>query len=419
MRVLPYHPPLVASHGEGCRIWDVDGNEYIDLNMAYGPLLFGHRPRFVIDAVVEQLRERGSILGFPQALNFEVGEKIKHLYPSIELLRFANSGSEAVATTVRLARAFTGRDGLLLFEGNYHGWNDAVFHRCHVGLNELPTAAFSPAVAGTPGMNGRLHGWTAQFNVLESVRACLERHGAEIGAILLEPVMGNAGVIPPADGFLAGLRELADEFDCLLIFDEVITGLRVAPGGAQQRFGVRPDLTVLSKALGGGFPLAAFGGRADILELLVNRTVFHGGVYSGNAAVLSAANAVLDRVIAGGAAMYDELERRTRYLATGMENILTRHDVPHVAQQVGAVMGLYLTREPTDSLDTYRAVVQSCDFEGFIQFQHRLLEQGVYIHPNQFEVQFVSTAHQQADLDECLARFERAAAVFAGSRVTV
>lgn len=412
MRVLPYHPPFVAHRGNGSRVWDVDGNHYIDLNMAYGPLLFGHRPQFVLDAVTEQICQRGSMLGFPQELNYQVAEKIKCLFPSIDLLRFANSGTEAVTTAVRLAKTFSGRDGLLLFEGNYHGWNDAVFHRYHSRLEELSPEDFAPASPGTPGMNGHLHGWVAQFNSLASVRACLERHADSIGAIIVEPVMANAGVIAPLKEFLPGLRRLADEFGCVLIFDEVITGLRVAAGGAQERYGQRPDLTVISKALGGGFPVSAFGGRAEIMELLVNRKVFHGGVYSGNAAVLAAADAVLERVIAEKPEMYQQLEDSTEYLARGIGQILERHGVPHLIRHVGAMMSIFLLRENTSTINTYRDVVRSCDFEGFIRLQHRLLDHGVYIHPNQFEPQYLSTAHSHADLEQTLVRFEEVASVF-------
>lgn len=413
MRALPYHPPLVAKRGEGCRIWDVDGNEYLDFNMAYGPLLFGHRPQFIIDAVTEQIQERGSLLGFPQELNFQVGEKIKKLFPSIDLLRFANSGTEAIATTVRLAKAFTGRNGLLMFEGNYHGWNDAVFHRCHASLSELADEGFGPATPGTAGMNGRINAWLAQFNNVQSVRACLERHGSHVAAILVEPVMANAGVIAPAADFLPSLRQLADEFGCVLIFDEIITGLRVAAGGAQQRYGVAPDMTALSKALGGGFPVAAFGGRAQIMELLVSRKVFHGGVYAGNAMVLSAANAVLDKVIAEGPRLYSQLESSAKQVATGISRVLTTKGIPHLVRSVGAMLALYLLNEPDQQIETYRDVVRGCDFEGFIQFERLLLDQGVYIHPNQFEPQYVSTAHTHADVELALERFEQAAAIYA------
>lgn len=418
MRVLPYHPPLVIDRGEGCRVWDVSGNEYVDLNMGYGPLLFGHRPAFVIDAVVEQIRERGSMFGFPQRLNFEVAEKIQQLFPSMQLMRFANSGTEAVAAVVRVARAYTDRPGIVLFEGHYHGWNDQVFHRYHTTLGELSDQPGAAALPGCPGMNGSpANAWMARFNDLDNLRACLARHPDEVAAVIMEPVMGNSGVVAPHPGFLAGVREAAHEVGALLIFDEVITGLRVAAGGAQQRYGVRPDLTVLSKALGGGFPVAAFGGAMDIMDLIARGKVFHGGVYSGNASVLAAANAVLNHILSSGQPLYDRLEDNTGRLAQGIAEILRRHRLPHVVQHVGPMLAIYLTREDGVFIQSYRDARRYCDFEGFIRLQAQLLDCGVYIHPNQFEPQYLSTAHTPADIDSCLDRFNQAVRIFSATRM--
>ncbi len=415
MRVLPYHPPLVMQRGEGCRIWDADGNEYIDLNMAYGPLMFGHRPKFLIEAVVEQITERGSILGFPQNLNFEVGEKIQQLFPSMELMRFANSGTEASASAIRLARAFTGRRGIILFEGHYHGWNDAVFHRYHAPLDTLPEKPGYLALPGTKGTNGAPHdAWMAQFNDLDSVRACFERHAGDIAAVILEPVMANAGVIPPEQGFLQGLRDLTQEHGSLLIFDEVITGLRLAPGGAQQRYGIRPDLTILSKALGSGFPLAAFGGNAQVMDLITRGEVFHGGVYSGNATVLSAANAVLNKVIADGQAAYDELENNAVLFVDGIRSSLARHGLPFLVQHVGPIISIFVTEKPGVTIRNYRDARRHCDVEGFIRLQHLLLERGLYIHPNQFEPLYLCFAHQREEIELCLECMDAAFEAFLG-----
>jgi len=416
MRVLPYHPPLVVQSGQGSRIRDVDGNDYLDLNIAYGPLLFGHRPPFVIDAVVEQITQRGSILGFPQTLSFEVAEKIQLLFPSMELMRFANSGTEAVASSIRLARAVTGRRGVMLFEGHYHGWSDAVFHCYHAGLDRLSEEPGAPAIPGTMGMNGAPHdAWLARFNHLDSVRACFDRHGDDIAAVILEPVMGNAGVIPPEPGFLEGLREITQERGALLVFDEVITGLRIAPGGAQQRYAVRPDLTILSKALGGGFPIAAFGGAAHIMERIVSRDVFHGGVYSGNAAVLAAANAVLTHVIAHGQAAYDELEVNASTLTQGAREIFRKLDVPCFIQHVGPMITILLTTRPVAAIREYRDALRCCDQEGHIRLQKLLLEHGLYIHPNPFEPQYLSFAHSRADIDLCVELIDSAARVFSAT----
>jgi glutamate-1-semialdehyde 2,1-aminomutase len=407
MRVLPYHPALVIDRGEGCRIWDVDDNEYIDLNMAYGPLLFGHRPPFLMESVIEQLREKGSQLGFPQELNFLVAEKVKQLFPSIDLLRFANSGTEAVASAVRLARTFTGRRDIVLFEGHYHGWSDAVFHQYHAPLESFSDEPLRTAVASTGGMAGAPRdAYVVQWNDADALEDVLRRLDGKVAAVIMEPVMGNASVIPPGPGYLAAAREITRKHGALLIFDEVITGLRVAPGGAQQLYGVSPDITVISKALGGGFPVAAFGASAEIMALVAEGKVFHGGVYSGNALVLSAANAVLGLVMAEGDRLYAELNERAAQLTSGIEQILRRREIPHVVQHVGPMISVVLTQGHVDALTNYREVRRYADFDGYIRLQHGLLDRGVYVHPNQFEPLYLSTAHSEQDIEDVLERFD-------------
>ena len=253
MRVLPYHLPLVAERGEGSRLWDADGNEFIDFNMAYGPLILGHRPARVIESVTRQITDFGSQLGFPNELTTRVAEKVKHLFPSMELMRFANSGTEAIASSIRLARTVTGRNRIVLFEGNYHGWSDAVFHKYHAPLGELPADGFGPSIPGTTGMDGApLDAITVRWNDLETFHRVMQQYGDTIAGVILEPVMGNAGVIPPHPDLLPGLREATLDYGSLLIFDEVITGFRIGAGGAQEHFLIHPDITVVSKALGGG-----------------------------------------------------------------------------------------------------------------------------------------------------------------------
>ena len=407
MRVLPYHPALVIDRGEGCRIWDVDDNEYIDLNMAYGPLLFGHRPAFLMESVIQQLREKGSQLGFPQELNFLVAEKVKQLFPSIDLLRFANSGTEAVASAVRLARAFTARPNIVLFEGHYHGWSDAVFHPYHAPLETLSNEPLRPAQAGTGGMAGAPRdAYVAEWNDADALADVLNRLQDSVAAVVMEPIMGNAGVILPRPGYLATVREMTRRHGALLIFDEVISGLRVAPGGAQQLYGVRPDITVLSKALGGGFPVAAFGASEEIMALVAEGKLFHGGVYSGNALVLSAADAVLTLVLAEGDRIYAELNERAAQLVGGVKQILRRRDVPHVVQHAGPMISIVLTKSHVDEVTNYRDVCRHADFDGYIRLQHALLDAGVYVHPNQFEPLYLSTAHGQSDIEEVLERFD-------------
>ena len=325
MRVLPYHLPLVATKGQGSRVWDMDGNEYIDLNMAFGPLIFGHCPDLIVSRVDDQIRNRGSQLGFPTEITIRVAEKIQKLFPSMELMRFANSGTEADVSAARLARTFTGRPKIIQFEGHYHGWSDTLFNRYHAPLDELSTGAYGPTTSGTKGLNGAPHdNLLVRWNDIDSLEKCLNDHRGQIAAVMMEPVMGNAGVVPPKPDYLESVRSLTKDHETLLIFDEVITGLRVAPGGAQEYYGVRPDITVISKAVGGGYPVAAFGASKEIMEVVVDGTMFHGGVFSGNAIVMAAAEAVLDEVLAHGESIYRHMHSVSDELCRGVDEILTR-----------------------------------------------------------------------------------------------
>ena len=410
MRVLPYHLPLVAERGCGSRVWDSDGKEYIDLNMAYGPLIYGHCPPHIVESVSRQIAQSGSQLGFPTEIGVRVAEKVKTLFPSIELLRFSNSGTEAIASAIRLARSFTGRKKIIRFEGHYHGWSDAVFNRYHAPLSELPEKGYGPAVAGTDGMNGAPHDCLCvRWNDLDTLDRCLEEHGDAIAACIMEPVMGNAGVIPPEPQYLHGVRERMLDRDALLIFDEVITGMRVAAGGAQQYYDVHPDITILSKALGAGYPIAAFGTSREIMEPVVDGTVFHGGVYSGNAVVMAAAEASLDAMLADTESMYQQLHAISDELAGGIREILSRLSVPHVVQHVGPMLSLFLTNVPVDRITEYRQVLKYCNSDRYIEFQHFMQQAGVYFHPNQFEPMFLSTTHTSSDIATVLERIEEGA----------
>jgi glutamate-1-semialdehyde 2,1-aminomutase len=410
MRVLPYHLPLVAERGQGSKVWDIEGNEYLDFNMAFGPLLFGHCPHHVIAAVTRQITERGSQLGFPTEVTIRVAEKVKRLFPSMELMRFANSGTEACASAVRLARAYTGRRKVIMFEGHYHGWSEAVFNRYHAPLEELPAEGFGPALPGTTGMTDGIHDViVAQWNDLDTLERCLKEHGHEVAAVMMEPVMGNAGANLPREGYLQGVREMTLDNDVLLVFDEVISGFRVAAGGAQERFLVTPDITVVSKALGGGYPVAAFGASAEIMDTIVRGKLFHGGVFSGNAVVMAAAEAVLDAILADTAGIYEHLETIGNRFADGVDDILTQLDIPHQVHHLGALISVLLTDEGAPQLHNYRDVRRHCDFEGYIQWQQTMQRDGMYFHPNQFEPMFLSTAHTIDDIDAALDLMERGA----------
>jgi glutamate-1-semialdehyde 2,1-aminomutase len=407
MRVLPYHIPFVARRGKGCYIWDADDKQYIDLNMAYGPLIFGHCPPDVMSRVCDQITNSGSQLGFPSEISTRVAEKIKILFPSMELLRFANSGTEAIASAIRLARTATGRNKIILFEGHYHGWSEAVFNRYHAPLEELPEAGFGPAIPGTTGMNGAPHDViVVRWNDKDAFERCLEVHGDSVAACIMEPVMGNAGVIPPEPGFLHEIREATLDRDILLIFDEVITGIRIAAGGAQEHFQVTPDITIVSKALGGGFPVAAFGASRDLMDVIASGSLFHGGVYSGNALVMSAAEAVLGKIIVDQEEIYRHLYQVSDQLADGIRDVLTKANVPHLVQHFGPMLSMFLTSEPVEKFTNYRDVRRHCDFQRFIELQHKMQRRGVYYHPNQFEPIFLSTTHQAEDIGNVLDRLE-------------
>ncbi len=410
MRVPDYHLPLVIDRADGAKIWDVDGNELIDMNMGFGPLIFGHRPRIVTEAIERELHQRGTLLGFPDTLQIEVAERVKAAFPSIDLLRFTSTGTETSQTAVRLARAFTGRTKLLLFEGHYHGSTDATFHRYHASPNDLEATSGLGAIPGTGGMNGGPRDvLVVPFNNIPALEAMLARHGSEIAAVMLEPVMGNGGVIPPDPGYLEAVRDAAHKAGALLVFDEVITGFRIAHGGAQERYGVKADITMLSKAISGGVPLGAVGGRGDIMKLMVEGKVFHGGVYSGNPMCLAAALAVQREYERNGPAIYDGLEAAAERLVTGLRRLFAENGIPGVVQNVGAMVSCWIAKAPTtEQPRSYRDVVRLMDREALIRFQHAGQRNGIYFHPMHFEPWYVSTAHTPEVIDTVLARLKTA-----------
>ena len=411
MRVLDYHLPLVVRAADGAWIEDADGNRLIDLNMGYGPLILGHRHPLILDAIRSELDRRGTVLGFPHELSHNVAELVRDAFPSIDCLRFTSSGTEAGQTAVRLARAFTGRDRVVVFEGHYHGSSDALFHRYHAPLAELDARSECQAIPGTGGMGGQpstTH--VLPWNDADRLEQFLARRGAEVAAIVMEPAMGNAGIIPPRDGYLQAVRELADRHGIVLVFDEVITGFRIARGGAQERFGVRSDLTMLSKALGGGMPIAAIGGRRDILELMIDGSVFHGGVYSGNPVCLAAALATQRHYATDPDAVFGQLESVTTRLASGVRSVFRELGIPVVVQHLGAMLSLWFMRnDDTAPIFGYRELAQRADFDAFVRFQHALQHCGVYVHPNHHECWFPSLVHTPAIIDEILDRVATAA----------
>ncbi len=394
---LPYPP--VIQRGDGSHLYDVDENEYIDYVLGHGPLILGHRPPAVTRAVAEAILEYGSMFALPYEMEQKVAEKIRERFPSMELLKFSNSGSEATHYAVRLARAVTGRDKIIKFEGQYHGWTDATEYSYHPAIKDLgPRTAprTIPAAAGTPMEFARLV-ITQPWNDADLLRKTIRDHRGEIAAIITEPVMANCGVIPPAPGYLEVLREITRENDILLIFDEVITGLRASRGGAQELYGVKPDITVLAKALGAGFAVAAYGGTRAVMEPVARDEVLHAGTYNANVVAMSAALATLDELDKPGT--YDQLERVSDKLARGIREIFARAEIPVQVQRVASLFQLYFSPKP---IREYRDAAQYADLAMFRKFQLALRKRGVLVYPNGLGRWFLSTAHTNADIEATL-----------------
>jgi glutamate-1-semialdehyde 2,1-aminomutase len=391
MRAVGVDEPLFIRRGEGAYVEDEDGNRYVDWVMSWGPLIFGHADADTVEAVVDAARE-GTSFGAPTEREVLLAEEIVDAVPSVERVRLVSSGTEAAMSAIRLARGFTHRDRILKFAGCYHGHADALLADAGSGIATL-------AIPSSPGVPT---GTTADtivcpYNDVEAAAEAVARYGEGLAAIVVEPVAGNMGVVPPAPGFLEALRALADAAGALLVFDEVITGFRVARGGAQERFGVTPDLTIFGKIVGGGLPLAAFGGRADAMERLAPAgDVYQAGTLSGNPLATAAGLVVLRRL--RGPAVYEELERLGARLEAGLEPFGT-------VQRVGAMLTLFCKQEPVASFED----AKTADTEQYGALFRHLLARRIYVAPSQFEAMFVSLAHGDAEVDrtvEALADFD-------------
>lgn len=384
--------PRFIESARGSSVTDVDGNEYIDYVGSWGVMLLGHDHPNVRRAVALAL-ERGTSFGAPTRAEVELAEAIIALVPSVERVRLVNSGTEATMSAVRLARGITGRDGVVKFRGGYHGHGDAF-------LVEAGSGAATLGVPSSPGVTPGAAGDTvlADYNDLESVAACFARRPADIAAVIVEPVAGNMGCIPPQPGFLEGLRKLCDEHGALLLFDEVMTGFRVAAGGAQERYGVRPDLTTLGKIVGGGLPVGAYGGPAELMaHVAPDGPVYQAGTLSGNPLATAAGLATL-RTIGDDPELYPRLEETTGRLGAGLVERAQAAGIPARWNHAGSMGSLFFTSDPvTDWVGAAAA-----DRERFGRFFHGMLERGVYLAPSPFEAWFVSVAHSDADIDDTL-----------------
>ena len=388
--------PIVAARGEGARIWDADGREYIDFVLSWGPLVLGHASPIVLEAL-ERTMQNGTSFGMPTELEVQLAELIRERMPHVEMMRFVSSGTEATMSAVRLARAFTGREAILKFEGCYHGHADSFLVRAGSGVATLGL----PDSPGVPAALAALT-LTAPFNDLDSASDLVRANKKGIAAIIVEPVVGNAGFIPPDPGFLEGLRRLADESGALLIFDEVMTGFRIAPGGAKERFGVTADLTTLGKVIGGGLPVAAYGGRREIMERVAPAgPVYQAGTLSGNPLAMAAGLATLKTLTP---ALHAKIEKRTTALVEGLQKIAAELRVPLTAGCAGSMWGFFFTASPVRNF----VAAKASDADLFRRFFHAALDRGVYLAPSPFEACFMSAAHGDAEVSTALERMREA-----------
>ena len=383
--------PLFFKKASGSRIWDVDDNELIDYVCSWGPMILGHAHPAVIDAAVEAARS-GTSFGAPTELEVEMARRVVGAVPSIEVVRFVSSGTEATMSALRLARAKTGRDKILKFNGGYHGHEDALLVEAGSGLANQGIASSAGVHAGYAAST-----LVANYNNVDSVRELLEANSGEVAAVIVEPIAGNMGVVTPAPGFLEGLRELTTEHGALLIFDEVISGFRVALGGAQSVYGVAPDITCLGKIVGGGFPVGAYGASAEIMsEVSPLGPMYQAGTLSGNPVAMAGGIATIDELSKPG--VYDGLQAKTDKLANGVLDVFGKAGVPAVINRACGLMTVFFTSNQVTDMDSASAT----DREAFGEFFHGMVDDGVYLPPSQFEAWFVSTAHTDADIESTL-----------------
>ncbi len=379
--------PIIVDRAQGAQVWDLDGNAYTDFICSWGALILGHAHPEIAAALADQAA-RGTSYGMTTELEIELAEILQNALPSIERIRFVSSGTEATMSAVRLARAATARNLIVKFEGGYHGHGDSFLARAGSGLATL-------GIAASPGVPQALAELTldAPYNDLAAVERLFERHGRDIAAVIVEPIAANMGVVPPADGFLSGLRELTRRHGALLIFDEVITGFRLCFGGAQNLFGIEPDLTTLGKIIGGGLPVAAYGGRRDLMEQVAPvGPVYQAGTLSGNPLAMRAGIETLKRLAVHG--FYDSLDRKAKILADAMGQALSDAGIAGQVARAGSLLTLFFMASPVENY----AAAKKSDTRRFASFFNEMLRRKILLPPSQFEALFVSAAHTEDDM---------------------
>ena len=384
--------PVFIDRAEGSQIYDADGNQYIDYVGSWGPMILGHRHPSVISAIKNVL-ERGTSFGAPTDLEIQLAELIIESVPSVEIVRMVNSGTEATMSAIRLARGVTGRDTVIKFDGCYHGHADSLLVEAGSGVATLSI----PGSLGVP-KSFVAHTRSLPYNDIERFKKVMAEEGEKIACVIVEPVAGNMGCVPPAEGFLQTLRKLTEDTESLLIFDEVMTGYRVAYGGAQELYGILPDLTTLGKIIGGGLPVGAYGGKREIMEHIAPQgSVYQAGTLSGNPVAMAAGIATLRALKKPG--FYESLNEKTENLSNGLRKSAEDAGIAVTGAVVGSMMGLFFTDRVVGNFDD----AKTCNLDRFSDYYRRMLDRGIYLAPSQFEVMFVSSAHTPEDIDRTIA----------------
>jgi glutamate-1-semialdehyde 2,1-aminomutase len=388
--------PVFIESGDGCRLLDAGGNAYIDYIGSWGPMILGHRHPAVTKAIAAVL-EKGTSFGAPTELEIELAERIVSTISSIEMVRMVNSGTEATMSAIRLARGFTGRDTIIKFDGCYHGHADALLVAAGSGVATLK-------IPGSPGVPEAFvaHTLSLPYNDIAMVQKVMDKHRDEVACIIVEPVAGNMGLVPPREGFLEALREVTEKSGSVLIFDEVMTGFRVAPGGAEQLYGITPDLTCFGKIIGGGLPVGAYGGRRDIMAHIAPQgSVYQAGTLSGNPLAMAAGIATLDLLQEPG--FYDDLFGKAKHLIEGLQALAEKAGIPVFCSQVGGMLGMFFTDGPVHNFED----AKTSNLERFSAYYRGMLKSGIFLAPSQFEAFFVSTAHDDEAIEQTLAAAEK------------